>query len=518
MVPIGEQRRAEFDGAVNHFGQTESQLFFRTSYFADVRERRDANFTVSLEAWVNDAVDRQEAAHRIMEARINGGTELSLRGLSVGSLPDCLSELWGVRILDISDCGLQALSDLPVLLTTLNASYNRFGANVNLTRLNLLRTLRLDCAGLIALDYVPMRVTLLDLSNNHLRELPSLPESLSSSRRSLITLDVGNNQWNAQSIHEIRNMNGNVDVYFSDSEEVSTAAFDSEPLAAVAEEVDARLGQLSESDQSALDFNLDDGSRHTHEQIARYFMLWHIRSESPTSGSTADWEKIAAEPNASFFSGFLAEIQVTKEYKNPALRPALKKTIGDLVDELFKSPEFRETIFTIAMDASASCHDRVASTFNDMKRAKINHNAEQGKYTNKELSDLGPAMFRLEILNHIAERTIKTQEERYRHNPVTENKVDPIEVRLGFQVMLAERLDIKHLSRDMRYFATANLTDADIDAAEAEVLRLDFGTKHVAFLQQWTPWQKAIQRENKEEFVALQVRIDREREWRRWCT
>jgi hypothetical protein len=259
--------------------------------------------------------------------------------------------------------------------------------------------------------------------------------------------------------------------------------------------------------------NLDDGSDHTSEKIVLNFVQWHQNSTAATPETKAHWEKIAEEPNAKFFSGFLAELSQTEEYTKPASRPTLEKKVSELMDELLKSPSFRETCFTVAMDASATCHDRIALSLNNMGMAKINHDAEHGKYDNNQLADLGRAMFRLEVLNNIADRTIAEQEKKFADNPISENIVDPLEVRLGFQTLLADIVKAPGMTTGMLYLASANITPAEIEAAAAEISRLDSPTNHVVFLKQWGPWQKAMQRANKEKFTALNAKIDEDREW-----
>lgn len=541
---------------INDLIATGSRAFFCTAEVDDFEVSSNILFQATLSEWVNDsritqANARIEAARRICVAKDNRAPELNLSGLNLGSLPKCFSSLNHLRELKVANCKLERIPILPASLYKLDASNNRLAFQLDLTNLSELKELYLHQAEIRDFSYVPVTVERLDLSDNHILHLPSKPVSMNCPSRHFIQVDVSNNAWDLLAISQITELASTTDVYFRDAEAATASAVSraemrsrgfvprrlnfqpesdqgtdvdvsnnpQDPDAMLTEELDAHLDAIMQSNFANESFEvnsapfLDDGSSHTNEDMVSSFMQWHQNSTPVLPDVKAQWEKIAGEPNASSFSGFLVELSKTEEYRNPASRPSMKKKVGEMMEELLKSPAFREKCFAVAMDASATCHDRIALSLNNMEMAKINHDAELGRYSKDELADLGRAMFRLELLNKIADRTIAEQEKKFADNPIAANKVDPIEIRLGFQAKLADIVKAPGLTKEMLYFASSNITPAEIDAAEAEILQLDSGNKYIGFLTQWTPWQKAMQRANKTAFTAIEANIEEDRDW-----
>jgi hypothetical protein len=135
------------------------------------------DFVTGLQAWVNSAEPgelRAEAMQRIIDAKRNGSTKLSLAKLGLSSIPEQIGNLNALTTLDL---GNNRLTKLPESIGGLNA----------LTILSLsdnrLTTLPELIGGLNAL-------TVLDLFNNQLTKLPESIGGLNALR----DLNLSNNQ------------------------------------------------------------------------------------------------------------------------------------------------------------------------------------------------------------------------------------------------------------------------------------------------------------------------------------
>lgn len=199
-------------------------------------------------------------------------------------------------------------------------------------------------------------------------------------------------------------------------------------------------------------------------------------------GSTAvKWASIQAEPNAQAFSNFLKRLADTESAKHA---PEFKHTVATWLSHLYESPTLRSHTFAIAEGATQSCEDRVALTYNEMKKVAVVHDVENGKYDKNlpKLVALGRETFRLEQLESIASAKVK------------ELKIkDEIEVYLSYQVKLREPLKLTSGLAHMRYFAASDVKQADLDNAQTEVKKKE-NQDFPAWLANWSPWSSVLQR------------------------
>ncbi len=81
-----------------------------------------------------------------------------------------------------------------------------------------------------------------------------------------------------------------------------------------------------------------------------------------------------------------------------------------MAGKLSASAELRQQIFAVAADATESCEDRVALTWNNLRKTLLVHQASEGLFDNDTgaLLSLGREMFRLEILEDIARDKVRT--------------------------------------------------------------------------------------------------------------
>ncbi len=128
---------------------------------------RSANqVSTEVALWEADAPPSEAAARRAAGLRIlmaNNSSprrevELDLDGLGLSTLPNCLANLRSVAALNVSDNNLTELPSLPPALKHLAASANQ----------------------LVRLPVLPEGLIVLEVDRNSLTELPTLPHSLES--------------------------------------------------------------------------------------------------------------------------------------------------------------------------------------------------------------------------------------------------------------------------------------------------------------------------------------------------
>ncbi|EMR9355200.1 hypothetical protein WKN91_004301, partial [Shigella flexneri] len=81
-----------------------------------------------------------------------------------------------------------------------------------------------------------------------------------------------------------------------------------------------------------------------------------------------------------------------------------REQVAAWLEKLSASAELRQQSFAVAADATESCEDRVALTWNNLRKTLLVHQASEGLFDNDTgaLLSLGREMFRLEILEDIA--------------------------------------------------------------------------------------------------------------------
>lgn len=226
-----------------------------------------------------------------------------------------------------------------------------------------------------------------------------------------------------------------------------------------------------------------------------------------------DWIDCADEPDAQLFAEFLNRLRETREYQLPAYQGMLKRRVNDLVIEMINQPKFRELCFTIAREATQTCGDRVALTLNDVKSAHINFKAEHGRYKIDDLFDLAEGMFKLSILDEIAaEHVIMIKDA----NPWRE-QIDEVEVRLGFQTLLAEKLRLPGVARAMLYAGCADISEQDLENAQMRVEHRVARSGSLEFVSRWLPWELAMKRAYPEKYAPVDREIEERRGGLAWA-
>ena len=210
-----------------------------------------------------------------------------------------------------------------------------------------------------------------------------------------------------------------------------------------------------------------------------------LRSEYlPASAVFASWR--FSGDNAADFNRFLARLGETSDFVNPSLQPRMIARIDRVIAGMRSAPALRDICFGIATQAIESCSDRITQGIGDMERAKINHDVEVQDHTIAELLAIGRGLFKLKVLDDIADAEIAAQR-------ASGEPMDDLEIRLAYQIGLRDRLELPAVADSMSYRTTANLEPEMLTNAEATVRRGLSNSASVNFLADWAPWRRALQ-------------------------
>ncbi|MFJ5349161.1 NEL-type E3 ubiquitin ligase domain-containing protein [Pectobacterium parvum] len=440
-------------------------------------------------------------------------THLDVSDNPLTALPNILPEQ--IVVLDARNCGLETLPvSLPQKITRLNINNNRLKTLPNslpqetthldvsanklvtlpvslpqkITHLNLsdnrLETLPAS---------LPQKITRLNISNNRLKTLPdSLPQEtthLDVSANKLVTLPVSL----PQKITYL-NISDNRLVTLPDSLPQETTHLDvsANGLETLPVSLPQKITYLDAS------YNRLETLPVSLPQGIIYLDVSHNPfPPRPLPESVKDWQTVAIsdkwaafndEQNAPAFSAFLDRLNGTKTAKN---HPAFKNEISSWLTRLADDNKLREKTFSIATDATANCEDRVIFTYHQMKNAEITHRIESGE-DDKDLPKLlgtGREVFRLEQLEHIARKKIQQLDA----GAYAGRDVDEIEVFLGYQNSLRNKLELTTITPEMEFFGVSNITEEDRHQAEALVKTAE-KSEFPSWFSQWAPWHETVAR------------------------
>ncbi|WP_375155427.1 T3SS effector E3 ubiquitin-protein ligase IpaHd [Shigella flexneri] len=477
------------------------------------------NYLTHWTEWKNNRIQEEQrdiAFQRLVSCLQNQETNLDLSELGLTTLPEIPP---GIKSINISKNNLSLISPLPASLTQLNVSYNRL---IELPALPQgLKLLNASHNQLITLPTLPISLKELHVSNNQLCSLPVLPELLE-------TLDVSCNglavlpplpfslqeisaignllselpplPHNIHSIWAIDNMltdipylpenlrNGYFDInqisHIPESilnlrNECSIDISDN-PLSSHALQSLQRLTSSPDYHGPQIYFSMSDGQQNTlHRPLADAVTAWF--PENKQSDVSQIWHAFEHEEHANTFSAFLDRLSDTVSARNTS---GFREQVAAWLEKLSASAELRQQSFAVAADATESCEDRVALTWNNLRKTLLVHQASEGLFDNDTgaLLSLGREMFRLEILEDIARDKVRTL-----------HFVDEIEVYLAFQTMLAEKLQLSTAVKEMRFYGVSGVTANDLRTAEAMV-RSREENEFKDWFSLWGPWHAVLKR------------------------
>lgn len=348
---------------------------------------------------------------------------------------------------------LTQLPELPALLTYLSANDNQL---TNLPMLPAkLTSLSASSNQLTQLPELPVLLTYLSASDNQLTRLPELPATLTYLNASDNQLTSVPDSIVALVSTAIVNILGN--------------AFSLETCHHIQD-----LTRRSNAPSIHLSWPISIAPQRTpslHQSVANWL----------TSAQADKWIAIGEETYAGAFDAFLGGLRETENAKN---HPAFNASVATWLTRLANDRELREITFNVAMDATASCEDRVTLTYHDMQTATLVHDVKNGRYDTNlpELIASARVMFRLAQIELIAQD---------KFNMLTNG--DEIEVFLGFQNRLRVALALTTTTEKMRFFGASDITEDDLQVAEI-IVKTAENSQFNAWLAQWEPWHKVLMR------------------------
>ncbi|TSD83013.1 hypothetical protein FFK22_039985 [Mycobacterium sp. KBS0706] len=530
-------RATSSSGRISDAGPAENPSSSDDPMGVDASAGQDESLDQVLDAWATEEgqgedENRQEAARRIRAWVAAGDVdeELSLSGLNLTRLPARLPD--GLHTLHARGNQLTSLQGAPDGLHTLHAGRNQLtslqGAPDGLHTLHAsgnqltslqgapdgLHTLRAGNNQLTSLQGAPDGLHTLHADGNQLTSLQGAPDglhtlhadgnqltSLQGAPDGLHTLDADGNQLTSlqgapdglQTLYAGRNQLTSLpeDLLLTRLGAGGTIDLEGNPLS---ERVRTNLAAVINAPGYAgprVYFSMAGGQGTTAVRPLGDAAADWLGEDAETA---AAWQGFAGEEGAPEYARFLDRLRGTVSSGNPEFRQAV---VEDLRQAAAR-PRLRQKFFVQAFGATETCEDRVTLTWNGMQTARLIDDVEAGAYDDR-LDELVPEarrLFRLDALDRIAEE--KVQSLRF---------VDEIEVYLAYQVKLRERLDLRLVAPDMRFFGVSHVTEADLDAAEMQV-RQEEGAEFAAYLAtKWQPWETVVSRIAPEAHEAMQKRL-----------
>jgi hypothetical protein len=457
--------------------------------------RADAQYDrTALDAWVNAAVEgenRLEAAARIRASE--GHLDLSRLGLR--QLPPLPADLYQ---LDCSDNNLAQVQALPAGLQNLFCNNNPLthlsGLPSSLEYLETsecplaalpplpsnLKVLDANCCGLTSVPSEwPSGLRILSLQGNQISAIPSLPTTPG------LKCYLNDNELTA--------LPGNLNELPSCELELTGNRFTAEALAC--------LSQLNSADYNGtrITFSIEDslvtpGARPLYEAVAAWYAWNPLEAGAEASQG---WGAFANEPGAIQFSAFLDKLATSIDATDPALAGAFRAHIGQWLLHLAAEPALRADTFAMVAPGNESCDDRAALVLLQMTRLRVNHDVATGHFDAQPAALLAALRgnFRLEALEAIALEKLQSI-----------RVSDDVETILAYPVGLRDRLQLPIGVGAMRYLRFAEVSEADLDRAQAQVLALDIAFP--AYLANHEPFHDVLQRWQPERFAQAQAQRD----------
>ena len=221
---------------------------------------------------------------------------------------------------------------------------------------------------------------------------------------------------------------------------------------------------------------------------------WRHEPSNDIPPNLRRWQEFSAEPNATAFAHFLIRLASTTNANNPQFR----NSVIEWLHHLETNPQLRSDTFVVSEGATATCGDRIYHAFNDMRQLRLASDVSNGDYDQRlpELLTLARGMFRLGQLEDIA-----------RKHAASRPGVDEIEVYLGFQVMLRERLALPLDIASMIYPSMAEIGPEHLERAYNRVIVAERRGFADYLANDWRPWQAVLQRLTPIQYGRAQERL-----------
>lgn len=357
--------------------------------------------------------------------------------------------------MNVSDNQLSSLKSIPEGLEDLNASNNQLRTLPELP--NSLRELRVRGNELDSLERIPALLEMLDVGDNRLETLtPAVMESL----RHIETLLVDGNPWSDNALTLFR--------------EIRSASL---PIAS-----DAIPAINASHDGYAM-------ARPIREAVAQWYPR-DLQTQARKAWSVLSDDDI----NVQAFSAFLDRLR-SEKYAEDNIQ--FCGIVSDWLSKLAQDDALRGLAMCEAFDATQSCEDRVALTWNKMQMHELQQRVAQAPLDTQSalLKHWTREAYVLKLLDEIAATKVEYLQNR------SYAFVDEVGVYLAYPTGLAEKLDLHTPVRSMRFRTSSNVTDADLQSAYDTVLDNLNGPQSHLWLNNWVPWQQFIERRFPKEYM-----------------
>ena len=240
--------------------------------------------------------------------------------------------------------------------------------------------------------------------------------------------------------------------------------------------------------------------------VARW--LNNLSGEDARS-KTALWDALRREPGADEFFELLQRLG--NSYVDAESYPDLQARIWQMLEAAEQSTQLRTRLFEQA--GEPACEDRAALSFSSLEITLMVHNAtllsavgEEGE----QLYNLAKGLFRLDEVESIALRDIQQRRDAITTADLSQEqqlhqlaRIEEVEVRLAYRVGLRERLQLPGQPKSFRFHALANVTNAMLDAAQAQVSALEGSEVQLQSIVGRDFWVEFIQTSHRPAFDAL---------------
>lgn len=410
----------------------------------------------------NELIELDELPPALVELRASGCnlaqlpdlpdtlSELSVEEniLTMLRLPPHLQALWASRN------ELVSVDNWPDSLHTVHLNYNSLQSLPERLPQHL-RQLEVIESQLTALPEIPASLTALNFANNRVR---NIPDSLLNSPSGCVVFASGN----LLPDHIVESFDNRRQAYLNRSEMApSTAAHDS-----------SALDDLSLFSAGLARLFMARGRMTMTEAVG----LWSL--ERLSDAQRQIWESSPGDAQQRAFVSFLERLFVVRHaQRDPAFRPQ----VAEWLRTLEQNDDLRSRCILRTLEASDSCEDGVALTWNNLQRETLAVSVAGATSQADEKNVILQAReFRiLEILEGIAQQRI---------NEV--DHCDEVEVLLAYPTRLAGPLNLRTPTTTMRYRAPVD--EGHLTAAREHVERLLTPTLFQRWLNNWEPWQSYL--------------------------
>jgi len=480
----GEERAEQAEGASGTL---------RAEHAATTVPKTAEEYEAVWSAWeraapAGESPHRAEAVRKMLDCLHNGNPELNLDNLDITSLPDLLPP--DITGLYVNRVPLNHLPPLPSGLQKLYVGNNQLDSLPALP--HTLKTLFAVNARLRSLPPLPAGLINMEVAGNQLRSLPPLPHTLR-------TLYVNDNQLRSLPPlpHTLRTLYVNYNQLRSLPASITGLPPDvrvslyNNPLSErTLQDLETVTGAPDYSGPVIL-FSMGGPAAPRETRPLHLAVADWLTPAKEGEPSPADrWQSFGQEHDAASFSAFLDRLSETENCKKDS---GFKAQISSWLTQLAEDNELRAKTFAMATEATSSCEDRVTLALNQMKNVQLVHDAEKGKYDNNlpGLVSAGREMFRVDKLVQIARDKVKTLK-----------FVDEIEVYLGYLNKLKEALELSSVTKFMRFFGVAHITESDLQAAELQVKTAE-NSQFSEWILQWAPLRSVLERAYPEDWKTL---------------